>query len=92
MLKVFRNNAVRVHKNQLGKLERDSVLRLVLTILPLIPLKASRHGNAGKKHTYKNMACKVLVIRRAKWGKLQLCAQALRLHGATYTLTRDSAT
>jgi hypothetical protein len=64
MLKVFRDNAVRVRKSQLRKLERNSVLRLVLKIFSLIPLEASRYIIAGKKNTYKNMVCKVLVIRR----------------------------
>jgi len=50
MLKVFRDNAVRVRKSQLRKLERNAVLRLVLTILCLIPLEASRHNDARKTY------------------------------------------
>jgi len=54
MLKVFRDNAARVRKCQLGrKLERNAMLRLVLTILCLIPLEASRHNDAIKGYIQK---------------------------------------
>jgi hypothetical protein len=61
VLQVFRYNAVRIGKRRLGKLERNAVLQMVLTIFPLIPFEASaRHDNtADAKDTYKNMGCKV---------------------------------
>jgi hypothetical protein len=57
VLQVFRYNAVRIGKRRLGKLERNAVLQMVLTIFPLIPFEASaRHDNtADAKDTYKNM-------------------------------------
>ena len=53
VLKVFRDNAARVRKCQLRKLERNAMLRLVLTILCLIPLEASRHNDAIKGYIQK---------------------------------------
>jgi|SRR4030095_2945512 len=53
MLKVFRDNAARIRKCQLRKLERNAMLRLVLTILCLIPLEASRHNDAIKGYIQK---------------------------------------
>jgi hypothetical protein len=58
MLKVFRDNAARVRKCQLRKLERNAMLRLVLTILCLIPLEASRHNDATKEYIQKIWAVK----------------------------------
>ncbi len=66
VLQVFRYNAVRIGKRQLGKLECNAMLQMVLTIFPLISFEASaRHDNtADTKDTYKNMGCKVSVLRR----------------------------
>ena len=55
VLKVFRDNAVRVRKSQLRKLECNTMLRLVLTILSLIPIEASRHNDAIKGYIQEDL-------------------------------------